>query len=332
MSEVQNACARLADAGLDAWAEQLPVRFRQVLVDKPHGDLARWRQAIEEMPRLRTRHLHLNQGLITLGHESDATAAQRETLAASLQALHPWRKGPFLLHGLLLDTEWRSDWKWERLASHIAPLQARRVLDVGCGNGYHCWRMLGEGAELVVGIDPTALFHAQFLALKRLFGAAQTGQALHRVVHLPLGIEQVPPATRAFDTTFSMGVLYHRRSPIDHLLELRETLRPGGELVLETLVVEGDEHRVLVPRGRYAKMRNVWFIPSVALLELWLGRAGFKNIRTVDVTPTTSREQRSTPWMRFESLSDFLDPADSSLTIEGYPAPRRAVLLANAPQ
>jgi tRNA (mo5U34)-methyltransferase len=125
-----------------------------------------------------------------------------------------------------------------------------------------------------------------------------------------------------------MGVLYHRRSPIDHLIELRGALRPGGQLILETLVVDGDASRVLVPEGRYAKMRNVWFIPSPATLENWLRRCGYRDIRTVDVTPTTVGEQRSTEWMTFESLADFLDPADTRLTIEGHPAPQRAVVVA----
>jgi tRNA (mo5U34)-methyltransferase len=164
-----------------------------------------------------------------------------------------------------------------------------------------------------------------------LIAGNDAGRALlNKVLHLPLGIEEVPKGLGAFDTVFSMGVLYHRRSPIDHLQELRDALRPGGELVLETLVIEGDEHALLMPEGRYAKMRNVWFIPSVAMLELWLRRAGFKQVRTVDVTTTSLEEQRSTPWMQFESLADFLNPADRSLTAEGYPAPRRAVLLANA--
>ncbi|MBR9800034.1 MAG: DUF1698 domain-containing protein, partial [Gammaproteobacteria bacterium] len=39
-------------------------------------------------------------------------------------------------------------------------------------------------------------------------------------------------------------------------------------------------------------------------------------------------EQRATDWMTYHSLSDFLDPADPSLTREGHPAPRRAVLIA----
>ena len=203
------------------------------------------------------------------------------------------------------------------------------MLDVGCGNGYHCWRLALAGARQVIGIDPTALFLAQFLAVRTLL-APMSPELVDRVSLLPVGIEALPAALARFDTVLSMGVLYHRRSPIDHLLELRGALRPGGQLVLETLVIEGGADRVLVPERRYAKMRNVWFIPSPALLETWLRRCGFRRVETVDVTPTTTREQRSTEWMTFESLADFLDPADSRFTIEGYPAPRRAIVTAEA--
>ena len=133
----------------------------------------------------------------------------------------------------------------------------------------------------------------------------------------------------AFDTVFSMGVLYHRKSPLDHLSQLRAQLVNGGELVLETLVVDGDENTVLVPMDRYAKMKNVYFIPSVAALIHWLQKSGFKNVRCVDVAVTSLEEQRKTDWLENESLIDFLDPNDHSKTIEGYPAPKRAVILAN---
>jgi tRNA (mo5U34)-methyltransferase len=125
-----------------------------------------------------------------------------------------------------------------------------------------------------------------------------------------------------------MGVLYHRRSPLDHLLQLRGCLRSGGELVLETLVVEGDVQTCLMPQERYACMANVWFIPSVAMLTLWLERCKFKNIRLVDINVTSTEEQRSTEWMTFQSLNDFLDRDDKSKTLEGYPAPRRAIMVA----
>jgi tRNA (mo5U34)-methyltransferase len=148
---------------------------------------------------------------------------------------------------------------------------------------------------------------------------------------LPLGIDDLPQELHAFDTVFSMGVLYHRRSPLDHLLQLRDCLRSGGELVLETLVIHGEAGHVMMPEDRYAKMRNVWFIPSPATLALWLRRCGFRQVRIVDVVPTTVEEQRRTEWMRFESLADFLDPHDPTRTLEGYPAPARAIVVAEAP-
>jgi tRNA (mo5U34)-methyltransferase len=239
-----------------------------------------------------------------------------------LHQLHPWRKGPYRLFGIDIDTEWRSDWKWDRVQPHLSPLADRKVLDVGSGNGYHGWRMQGEGAEFVLGIDPTILFVMQYQMIRKYIG-----QTNHYVV--PAGIEHLPKDLGFFDTVFSMGVLYHRRSPIDHLLELRDCLRPGGELVLETLIIDGDLGQVLMPESRYAKMRNVWFLPSIDTMLLWLQRSGFHNARCVDVNVTSVEEQRVTEWMSFESLADFLDPEDNSKTIEGYPAPKRAVFIAN---
>jgi len=145
---------------------------------------------------------------------------------------------------------------------------------------------------------------------------------------LPFGLDDAPPALPVFDTALSMGVLYHRRSPLDHLLEMGGYLRPGGELVLETLVIDGPEGRALLPEGRYAKMRNVWFIPSALTLESWLRRCRYRDVRIVDVADTTLEEQRSTEWMRFHSLADYLDPNDRSKTIEGHPAPKRAIAIA----
>ena len=151
------------------------------------------------------------------------------------------------------------------------------------------------------------------------------------VWHLPFALEELPGRLEGFETVFSMGVLYHRRSPIDHLLQLKAQLCDGGELVLETLVIDGDDHQVLVPGERYGKMRNVWFIPSSAALVGWLRKCGFENIRVVDESTTTLQEQRRTDWMRNESLADFLDPEDASKTIEGYPAPKRTIIIANKP-
>lgn len=309
----------LAGTPLQDWSDSLPAQLA-AKVEDGHGDLERWLAAVDRLPQLVPTATELRDHFTLEGACDEAT---RDQLKLALQGLIPWRKGPFHLFGVHIDTEWRSDWKWNRVSPHI-DLQGKRVLDVGCGNGYYQWRMLGAGARSVVGVDPNWLFFCQFLAMKRYLPDLPAW-------HLPLTLEELPSSLEGFDTVFSMGVLYHRRSPIDHLLALKDCLRRGGEVVLETLVVDGDVNTVLVPEDRYAQMRNVWFLPSVPALELWLRRAGFTDVRCVDLSQTSVDEQRATEWMRYQSLPDFLDPNDHGRTIEGLPAPLRATLVARKP-
>ena len=220
--------------------------------------------------------------------------ALERPLEKALLGLAPWRKGPFQFGSIYVDAEWQSDLKWDRLHKYVA-LSNHRVLDVGSGCGYHLWRMLEAGASEVLGIDPSILFHCQFSAVKYLLGNPKAAS-------LPVTLEEFDGGTIDFDTVFSMGVLYHRKDPIIHLEQLKRWIKPGGQLILETLVVDGDEHTCLVPPNRYARMNNVWFLPSVLALKHWLGRIGFASIECVDVSVTTPEEQRTTKWMRFESL------------------------------
>jgi len=323
MIDYQPLYNALVDAKAEAWAEILPQQLEQGFDPTKHGNLAEWQALVDSVPELPTAQRVLDADAVQIGDSDDLPDAAKKQLESQLKALHPWRKGPYSLFGINIDTEWRSDWKWNRLKNHIAPLEHRLVLDVGCGNGYHCWRMLGAGAKTVVGIDPMMLNVMQFQLVRKLYGEAP-------VYVLPMGIEDMPYGLKAFDTVFSMGVLYHRRSPIDHLMELRDCLKPGGELVLETLVIDGGLGQVLLPEDRYARMRNVWFLPSCDTLVGWLKRCGFKNIRLVDVTVTSIEEQRTTEWMTFHSLKDFLDAENPQLTCEGLPAPKRAIVIANA--
>jgi len=312
----------MEQGSLAPWLKSLLPLLKRKFHEKPHGDLNRWLEAYNTLPNLNPDSVSLASSRVGAQTTPPLDSSDQESLMTGLKGLIPWRKGPYDLFGVHIDTEWRSDWKWDRIAQHIAPLKNRLVLDVGCGSGYHCWRMLGEGASRVIGIDPSYLFLIQFQAIKKYCGPK-------RDIHLlPVRMEDVTPNLEAFDTTFSMGVLYHRRSPIDHLLELKGTLRKGGQLVLETLVCEGECGYSLVPEDRYSMMRNVWFIPSIPTMELWLRRAGFRDIRCVEYNLTRQEEQRKTDWMKFQSLSDFLDPSDPGKTVEGYPAPMRATFVA----
>lgn len=326
----QAAFADLRQAWPDsAWLQTLADRGESALDDHSHGDLPRWMAALQTLPEV-AACTQADQSAPVLG----AVAEDQRALAETLMALHPWRKGPLRLAGCAIDTEWRSDLKWDRLAPHL-DLRGARVLDIGCGNGYFGWRMLAAGARLVVGVDPTLLFVMQWLCCRHF-----AGPQLNFV--LPLGIEDLPglrPAEAGLlesspadmDVVCSMGVLYHRRDHIEHLQQLRRLLRPGGQMVLETLVLPAAQTaELLVPQERYSRMRNVWAIPGTARLLAWVEQAGFSDIRLVDVTPTRTEEQRSTPWMKFESLAEALDKNNPARTLEGYPAPVRAMVLAHS--
>lgn len=290
-----------------------------------NGNLPRWIEAFGELPDIsETCEVTLDTPAPSVSLTNPASQLSddfQEHLKRTLKKFHPWRKGPFELFGIDINAEWRSDLKWKRLRSRISSLRGRLILDVGCGNGYYGLRMAGEGATAVVGIDNGLGAVIQFHALNKYFKAAN-------VAVFPASIDDMPESLELFDTVFSMGMLYHRKTPLKHLERLRSFLKPGGECVLESIVVEGGEDECLIPTGRYARMRNIYYIPSVKLMKKWLKTSGFGKIKVVDVSPTTTYEQRSTPWMTFNSLSDFLDPNDDSKTIEGHPAPKRAILTA----
>ena len=307
--------SRLKEAGFKQWVAELESRQGDWLVH--HGDFPRWSHALSELPDIENVCAYFGRKAVTIEGECD----NQQRLHDGLKGLMPWRKGPYQIADVEIDAEWRSDLKWQRVLTHLSPLENKRVLDIGCGNGYYCWRMLDLSPDLVLGIEPSVLFNLQFQAMQKYLQRTD--------IHLlPIGIEGMPADMGWFDTVFSMGIFYHRKSPIDHIYQLKGLLAPGGELCLETLVIDEVDGDILVPESRYARMNNVWFLPNVGELSKWLNRCGFKDVKVVDVSVTTTSEQRSTDWMPFESLGDSLDPNDKGLTVEGLPAPKRAILLA----
>jgi len=302
------------------WLEVLVDQHRAIIDRRmTHGDLKRWSQALAGIP-------DINPCSPTLGRAVGLEEIPSESINAlnlALQGPMPWRKGPFRFGPIDVDTEWRSDLKWDRL-QHQLDLQKHRVLDVGSGSGYHLWRMLEAGASEVLGIDPSILFHCQFSAVKTLLGHPKAAS-------IPVTLGEFDAGLIDVGTVFSMGVLYHRKDPIHHLEQLKRWVKPGGQLILETLIVDGDESTCLIPPDRYARMNNVWFLPSVPALYRWLSRVGFESIECLDVSVTTIEEQRKTDWMQFESFEHVLDPDNPTQTIEGLPQPKRAALRATKP-
>ncbi|MEO0368487.1 MAG: tRNA 5-methoxyuridine(34)/uridine 5-oxyacetic acid(34) synthase CmoB [Pseudomonadota bacterium] len=313
----------LAKQYLKPWRTELAEACTQRSDPQRHGDLKQWLNIVNDLPDIDSVSKHYNRDTITIGEVEQLDPTISREVDAGLRALIPWRKGPYQVFDTFIDTEWRSDWKWQRAVPHLPDLDKLTILDVGCGSGYHCWRMLGAGADRVLGIDPSMRFQAHYLAIQK-YAKEQ------RFDFLPLGIEDLPTTMQIFDGIFSMGILYHRRRPKKHIEDLYDLVTPGGFLLLETLVVDPDmaQNGLFRPKERYAQMRNVWSITTIDKTMQLLDEVGFTSTECVNVNLTSTSEQRSTDWMTFHSLADFLDPSDQSKTVEGYPAPCRAMFMA----
>jgi tRNA (mo5U34)-methyltransferase len=237
----------------------------------------------------------------------------------SAKLMHPWRKGPFQISKTFIDSEWKSNLKYDLLRPHFN-LKDKIVGDIGCNNGYYLFKMMEDEPKRLVGFDPSGVTYCQFKFLDHFIQSDITYELL--------GVEHVEFYEHKFDVLFCLGVLYHRADPIGMLKSLFKGLNEGGELILDTFMIDGEEDVCLTPRDRYSKMRNIYFIPTVPALKNWCYRAGFDEIEVLDIVKTEPSEQRRTEWINTQSLDDFLDKNDQNKTVEGYPAPKRVYIKA----
>lgn len=233
-----------------------------------------------------------------------------------LLQLAPWRKGPFSINDVFIDSEWCSHFKWDRFLELNVDLNDKTVLDVGSGNGYYGFRMLGLGAKEVLCLEPNLTHFSQFLAINNF---AQS----KKIQMLPERLESIEIDKPYFDVIFSMGLLYHQRDPGEHLRLLASHLKKEGRIVIETIVTPEDYEEVLVPSDRYANMPNVWSVHNEIGLEKIILEQGLEIIDSTEAVMTTVEEQRATQWMPFRSFESALEEGNPERTIEGFPAPLR---------
>jgi len=284
-----------------------------------NGNSSKWLSSLQILAQSKNCECFIEDGKLVIFSEEKT---DYPIIYAALREFMPWRKGPWQILNIDIDTEWRSDLKWDRFAK-FCDFSGKKILDIGCGNGYYAYRAAIEGgAKFVLGVDPSIYSYFQSQIAAKLCPQIP-------VKIFPLAQKDLPQNLPIFNVVFSMGVLYHHKNPIGHLSHIYELLAKNGEIILETLIVDDKNFSDgFCPKGRYAKMRNVYEIPSIKKVENLLNSLNFKEIKLLDVTKTTNQEQRKTAWMTFESLEDFLDKNDDSKTVEGFPAPTRAIFCA----
>lgn len=322
---MDNLLENASKSGVDSLAfslEKLILKKQKLFSSNTNKLICDFKSYYEMLPDLQPDIIELNNSKVGCFSENELSLNEKKELEKCLKNFIPWRKGPFNIFGVTIDSEWNSSLKWNRFADKI-DFRNKVVLDIGSSNGYYLFRAAGENIRFGLGLEPFIPYYFQFQAVNRYIG-------LKNISTIPAAFNDLPEMENFYDLIFLMGVLYHRKSPVDMLLKIRKIMKKKGEIVLENLIILDEEPIALIPEKRYAEMNNVYFVPSIKTLEIWLRKAGFHEIECLDITRTDFNEQRSTEWSFEKSLKDFLDPLDPNKTKEGYPAPVRAVIKARA--
>ena len=285
-----------------------------------HGNQDKWLNILKSLPNIKTKHLDFSGSQIVIGKPDEINIKEMQILENELLKLCPWRKGPFNIFGLEIDSEWRSEKKWERIKNYLPSAKGMRIGDIGCSNGYYAYKLLDLSPELIIGIDKTALFIIQFLSIKYYT------KQIQELLVLPCSAEEFIQKNFDFDLLLSMGILYHSKDPEKHLDLLKKILKKNGYLVIETIVSMTDSNINIDKGKKYAGMKNIGTIFTKNNLIALLKKYQFKNIECVGESYTTTNEQRATKWMEGKSFKDFVLPDGN--TIEGYPPVCRAIFIA----
>lgn len=259
--------------------------------------------------------------VVTIGRREELRDQDIAVVRESLMEFMPWRKGPFRVFGVDIDAEWRSERKWQRVIPKLPDLTGKIIADIGCSNGYYMFRMADQNPLMVLGFEPSLQPYFAFNALNSMAG--------QKNLHIePFGVEDISLFPECFDVVFLMGIIYHRISPVEMLRDIKNSMKKGATLIVESQAIPGDQPVALFPEKRYAKVPGTYFVPTAKCLENWLKRVGFSGVEFFDWHQMSGEEQRKTEWMTFESYDDFINQDNKALTVEGYPAPIRVFLRA----
>ena len=171
-----------------------------------------WYLQIQESSKIEKNNLSIDYGdWFSVGIKEDLSIEEQEVILQTAKSLIPWRKGPFKVFGLEIDSEWQSNIKYNLIRPYFN-LKDKVVADIGCNNGYYMFRMLEDKPKRLIGFDPSPLTLHQFEFINHFVKSD--------IVYEMLGVEHLEFYNHKFDFIFMLGVLYHRADPVGTLKSL----------------------------------------------------------------------------------------------------------------
>lgn len=129
--------------------------------------------------------------------------------------------------------------EWKTLEKMLPDFAGRRVLDLGCGYGWHCRYALEHGALRVTGVDIS----------QRMLDMAKS-KSDGRIEYLRLPMEDIAFPDNAFDVVISSLALHYVPSFEAIAGKVHALLSPGGDFVFSV------EHPIFTAQGSQEFIRD----------------------------------------------------------------------------
>ena len=108
--------------------------------------------------------------------------------------------------------------EWHQMKKLFPPLEGKKVLDLGCGYGWHCAYAVSQGAEEVLGIDLSS----------RMIGEAGKRSGDPKITYRVCALEEYDYPEAAWDCVVSNLALHYIADLDEIFRKVFRTLKPGG--------------------------------------------------------------------------------------------------------
>lgn len=123
--------------------------------------------------------------------------------------------------------------EWHQLRKMLPAFEGKRVLDLGCGFGWHCIYAVDHGAESVVGIDLS----------EKMLDYARAHNSSPKITYRRMAVEDFDYQPEAYDVVLSSLTFHYLKSFADVCRNVHKTLTRGGSFVFSV------EHPVFTAYG-----------------------------------------------------------------------------------
>ena len=123
--------------------------------------------------------------------------------------------------------------EWHELKNMLPDFKDKRVLDLGCGFGWHCRYAVENGARSVIGIDIS----------QKMLSEAKSKTKCGNIEYICMPIEDIDFPEESFDVVISSLALHYIKSFEDVLDRVYKCLSRGGDFIFSV------EHPIFTAQG-----------------------------------------------------------------------------------